>query len=44
MRQAFIAVPREIVDAPIIFLPLTVIFLVFQQQLVRGITTGAVKG
>ncbi len=28
----------------IIFLPLTVVFLIFQQQLVRGITAGAVKG
>lgn len=28
----------------IIFLPLTIMFLLFQQQLVRGITAGAVKG
>ena len=28
----------------IIFLPLTVVFLIFQRQLVEGITSGAVKG
>jgi raffinose/stachyose/melibiose transport system permease protein len=37
-------VPVIAAGSTIIFLPLTIVFLVFQQQLVRGITTGAVKG
>jgi raffinose/stachyose/melibiose transport system permease protein len=37
-------VPVIAAGSTIIFLPLTVVFLVFQQQLVRGITAGAVKG
>ncbi|CAA9542665.1 MAG: ABC transporter, permease protein 2 (cluster 1, maltose/g3p/polyamine/iron) [uncultured Thermomicrobiales bacterium] len=37
-------VPIIAAGATIIFLPLTVVFLLFQRQLVRGITAGAVKG
>jgi raffinose/stachyose/melibiose transport system permease protein len=37
-------IPMIAAGSTIIFLPLTIIFLVFQKQLIRGITSGAVKG
>lgn len=37
-------IPVIAAGSTIIFLPLTLVFLLFQKQLVRGITSGAVKG
>ncbi len=37
-------VPVIAAGSTIIFLPLTIVFLLFQRQLIRGITSGAVKG
>ncbi len=37
-------IPVTAAGATIIYVPLTVIFLIFQRQLIQGLTTGAVKG
>jgi raffinose/stachyose/melibiose transport system permease protein len=37
-------IPVIAAGSTIIFLPLTIVFLLFQRQLIRGITAGAVKG